>query len=177
MWIHRLIIGSLQPVTKYMLVDNSNYCCLKTFSSIIKVCNLLACMCINFVAPSRVVARLGCHILVVRVNLPGLTHRNLAGLVHCDEPIKTLQVYVNVMTAMLFAVGHGQPRRRPRLKSETEENHLLRYLTAIHRRHTAKITGYTKRKLSPNTNHSFEIILHNYGGCINLHNICTTGYG
>ena len=42
-----------------------------------------------FVAPSRVVARLGCRILVLRVNLrglvlrviqPGLTHPNLAGL-------------------------------------------------------------------------------------------------
>ena len=33
-----------------------------------------------FVTLSRVIARLGCHILVLRVNLPGWPHPNLARL-------------------------------------------------------------------------------------------------
>ena len=38
-WIHCLIIGSLQPVTRYMLFDNYNYCFALKFV-------MLACMCI-----------------------------------------------------------------------------------------------------------------------------------
>ena len=34
---------------------------------------MLSCV---FVALSRVVARLGCHVLVLRVNLPGFTHKS-----------------------------------------------------------------------------------------------------
>ena len=72
MWIHCLIIGSLQPVTKYMLFDNQNYCFLNHSRELIALkFAILAYTCV-FVAPSHVVAHLGCHIFVLRVNLPGL---------------------------------------------------------------------------------------------------------
>ena len=74
-WIHCLTIGSLQPVTNYMLFDNSHYCFLNHSHELIALkFVILACMCI--VAPSRVVARLGCHILVLHINLPGFTRKS-----------------------------------------------------------------------------------------------------
>ena len=80
--IHCLIIGSLQPVTKYMLFDNYNYCFLN-HELITLMFVILACIRV-FVAPSRDVARrvvifLSCALiyLILRVNLPGLTHPDL----------------------------------------------------------------------------------------------------
>ena len=42
-----MIIGSLQPVTKYMLIDNSNYCFLNHSHELITLMFVIpACMCI-----------------------------------------------------------------------------------------------------------------------------------
>ena len=69
-----MIIGSLQPVTKYMLFDYLNYCFLNHSHELITLKFVIhACV---FVAPSRVFARLDCHILVLRVNLPGFTRKS-----------------------------------------------------------------------------------------------------
>ena len=84
-----MVIGSLWPITKYMLFDNSNYCFLNHNHELITLkFVILACMRI-----CHPIVRFGCHILVLRVNLPGftlkstwfkLTYPNLAGLISSD---------------------------------------------------------------------------------------------
>ena len=82
-----MIIGSLQPVTKYMLIDNSNYCFLNHSHELITLKFVIPACIGVFVAPSRVVARLGCRILVLRVNLSGFTCKST----WFDPPITTSQ--------------------------------------------------------------------------------------
>ena len=68
-----------------MLFDNENLCFLNELIHSHELITLMfvivACV---FVAPSCVVARLGCHIFVLRVNLPGFSRLPLGpmGIVH-----------------------------------------------------------------------------------------------